>query len=200
MSDLSLESTALVLIDHQKMFFSLLEKTEKERVEFYLAILIKAAAALKLPIIITSNMEKERSSPLIKTISENAPEAFENRIMRTGVINAFGSEEFASAVKQTSCNSLIIAGFPCDVSLASAAISAANLRYNVHAVIDASGSPTALAQDLAIRRMENAGVSPTTAIAVMSELAKDASTPQGQALMNVFFGEVIFGKDRSFKA
>ncbi len=200
MDKATLESTALVLIDHQTRYFGLMEKISQERVEHYLTVLIKAADCLNLPIIVTTSGELDSSNGPISAIVKNAPQATKNRVKRFGPVNPFDDSDFSSAIENLSCDSLLMAGYPSDVALAPAATRAVELGYEVYAIMDASGSPLEFAQDLAIRRMQYAGVIPTTVMAVMMELVGDYSTEEGKALTGVFLNEVIFGDERNFKA
>ncbi|MHC5830304.1 MAG: isochorismatase family protein, partial [Nostoc sp.] len=65
-----------------------------------------------------------------------------------------------------------MAGITTDVCLVFPAISAVREGYNVQAVMDASGSPFHLSEDLARQRMHDAGVVLTTTITIIAELVK----------------------------
>lgn len=57
----------------------------------------------------------------------------------------------------TGKKNLIMAGVTADVCLIFPAIDAAKEGYGVQAVFDASGSPSDISEDLARRRMQDAG-------------------------------------------
>lgn len=84
-----------------------------------------------------------------------------------------------------------MAGVTTDVCLVFPAISMAGEGYEVQAVIDASGSPFDISEDLARRRMENAGVVLTATNTLIAELARDWSTPHGSELVQLLFREVV---------
>ncbi|MET1416702.1 isochorismatase family protein [Roseibium sp. HPY-6] len=86
---------------------------------------------------------------------------------------------------------LIMAGVTTDVCLVFPAIDAAKGGHGVQAVLDASGSPFELSEDMSRRRMEGAGVVLTATNTLFAELAKDWSTPDGQQLIQLLFTDVI---------
>ena len=54
---------------------------------------------------------------LLDVIQKAAPEAYENRIKRQGIVNAWDDPAFAQAVRNTGKNHLIVAGVTTDVCL-----------------------------------------------------------------------------------
>jgi len=78
-----------------------------------------------------------------------------------------------------------------DVCLVFPAISACREGYQVQAVIDASGSPYELSEDMSRRRMEREGVVLTATNTLMAELAQDWSRPEGGQLLGILFQEVL---------
>ena len=71
--------------------------------------------------------------------------------------------------------------------------SASNTRegFNVQAVLDASGSPFDISEEMSRRRMENEGVVLTATNTLMAELAQDWSRPEGGQLLGILFNEVL---------
>ncbi len=61
----------------------------------------------------------------------------------------------------------------------------------MQAVMDASGSPYELSEDMSRRRMQDAGVVLTATNTIIAELAQNWSTPQGQQLIQLLFTEVL---------
>ena len=78
-----------------------------------------------------------------------------------------------------------------DVCLVFPAISACREGYQVQAVIDASGSPYELSEDMSRRRMEREGVMLTATNTLMAELAQDWSRPEGGQLLGILFQEEL---------
>src|SRR6266851_1524420 len=98
---------------------------------------------------------------------------------------------FKAAVEATGRKNLIMAGVTTDVCLVFPAIDAVTEGYNVQAVMDASGSPFELSEDMSRRRMQDAGVVLTATNTMIAELAQNWGTPQGQQLIQLLFTEVL---------
>ena len=57
--------------------------------------------------------------------------------------------------------------------------------FEVQVVADAGGSPTKIADEIALRRMERAGVMLTSTNQLIAELAGSWASPEGQQLIQV---------------
>ena len=60
--------------------------------------------------------------------------------------------------------------------------------FEVQVVADAGGSPSNMADDIALRRMERGGVTLTTTNQLIAELAGSWTTPEGGQLIQVLMG------------
>jgi nicotinamidase-related amidase len=112
-------------------------------------------------------------------------------VRREGVVNAWADPAFKAAVEATGRGNLIMAGVTTDVCLVFPAIDAVAEGYQVQAVMDASGSPYVLSEDMSRQRMAAAGVTLTATNTIIAELAQDWSTPEGQQLIQLLFTDVI---------
>jgi hypothetical protein len=74
---------------------------------------------------------------------------------------------------------------------ASIPISACREGYEVQAVIDASGSPYDISEEMARRRMEREGAVLTATNTLIAELAQDWSRPEGGQLLEIMLKEVL---------
>jgi nicotinamidase-related amidase len=153
--------------------------------------LAKAARILGMPVVLTSSQEDRLQGPLISELKELLPEAFEQRVQRAGIVNAWADHKFRAAAIATGRRNLIMAGVTTDVCLVFPTISAVEEGFRVQAVLDASGSPFFQSEDFSQRRMENAGVVLTAANTVIAELAQDWSTPAGRQLIQLLFADVL---------
>ena len=124
-------------------------------------------------------------------LQEVLPEAFAARIKRFGVVNAMDDENFAAAVKATGRQNLIMAGITTDVCIVYPAITAVQQGYAVQVVVDACGSPSKIADDMALRRMERSGVMLTSTNQLIAELAQNWTTPEGGKLVEILFTDVF---------
>lgn len=180
---LKAEDAALLLIDHQVGTMGWVGSTTFDEMKKNALILAKAATILKLPTVLTSSMEDRAQGPLLSELETILPAEFKARIKRLGIVNAMDDENFAAAVKATGRKKLILAGVTNDVCTVYPALTLVGQGYDVQVVADAGGSPTKMADDIALRRMEKAGVTLTTTNQLIAELAGSWSTPEGGQLV-----------------
>lgn len=184
------QNTALLLIDHQVGTMQLIKNIDLEQAKRMSLTLAKAARILGIPTVLTSSQEDRLQGPLLPELEEILPEAFAARVKREGVVNAWTDPAFKAAVEATGRKNLIMA-VTTDVCLVFPAIDAVGEGYAVQAVMDASGSPFELSEDMSRRRMQDAGVILTATNTVIAELAQNWSTPEGQQLIQLLFTEVL---------
>ena len=185
------ENSALLLIDHQVGTMQLIKNIDKELAAKQSIALAKMAKILGMPVVITSSQEENAQGPILPEIAEILPEAYEARVKRPGVVNAWAYKEFHDAVVATGRKNLIMAGVTTDVCLIFPAIDAATEGFAVQAVMDASGSPSDLSEVFSRQRMHDAGVVLTATNTLMAEIAQDWSTPTGQQLIGLLFTDVF---------
>ncbi|WP_381798808.1 hydrolase [Streptomyces niveus] len=163
------EESIVVLIDHQAFQVANLHSHEPTMVINNAVGLAKAAKAFDVPTILTTVLE-ERGGLILQGLQDVFPE--QKPINRTWV-NTWQDERVVDAVKATGRKKLIIAGLWTEVCVAMPAIQAAGEGFDVFVVTDASGGASKEAHDMAVRRMIQAGVTPITWLAVMSEWQRD---------------------------
>jgi nicotinamidase-related amidase len=105
-------------------------------------MLAKAAKAYGMPVVLTSSQEDHLQGPIAPELQQILPEAYNNRIKRAGIVNAWADPNFSAAVRATGCKKLIMAAVTTDICLIFPAISAKQAGFDVLAVIDASGCRT----------------------------------------------------------
>jgi nicotinamidase-related amidase len=181
----SADNAALLLIDHQVGTMGWVKSIPIEELKRNALMLAKAASILKLPVVLTSSMEEHAQGPLLSELEQILPVEFASRIQRLGIVNAMDDEHFAAAVKATGRKKLIIAGVTNDVCTVYPALSLVRDGYDVQVVADGGGSPTVMADDIALRRMDKGGVTLTTTNQLIAELAGSWATPQGSQLVQV---------------
>ena len=184
-------NAAMLLIDHQIGTMSWVRSAPLDEIKKNTVVLAKAARALNMPVILTSSMEEQVQGPLMPELQVILPEAFAARIKRVGVVDAMDDENFASAVLATGRKNLIMAGITTDVCVVFPAMTAVQQGYSVQVVVDACGSPSKIADDVALRRMEKAGVTLTSTNQAIAELARKWTTPEGGKLIEILFKDVL---------
>ena len=163
------ENSVVLLIDHQPFQFTNLNSHEPTMVINNVVGLAKAAKAFDVPTILTTVIE-ERGGYLIKALQDVFPE--QKPIDRTW-INTWQDRNVVEVIEKTGRKKIIMAALWTEVCLAMPVIQALGEGYEVYIVTDASGSVSAEAHDMAVRRMIIAGAIPITWIAVASEWQRD---------------------------
>ena len=183
--------SALLLIDHQTGTMQLIKNIPLDVATRNTIALAKTAKILNIPVVLTSSQEQNLQGPLLPELEQILPDAFAARVKRAGIVNAWNDPNFVAAVKKTGRKNLIMAGVTTDVCLVFPAISAVREGFNVQAVMDASGSPFEISEEMSRRRMENEGVVLSATNTLMAELAQDWSRPEGGQLLGILFNEVL---------
>ncbi len=182
------DNAALLLIDYQVGTMQLIRNRSREQVHRNGVILATLASRLGLPVVLTSSLEDQFQGPLVPEFAELLPDAYEKRSRRLGVVDALDDPSFAAAVESTGRRNLIIAGVTTDVCLIHPSLRAVRGGYDVQVVVDASGSNTAVSEEIALRSMQQGGVRLTTMPQILSELAGDWTAPSGVAVMELLNG------------
>jgi nicotinamidase-related amidase len=184
------DNCALVLIDHQVGTLQFVHTMSPETSLQNAIMLAKAAKAYGMPVVLTTSQEDHPQGPTAPALQEALPEAYKNRVKRTGIVNAWADPNFSAAVRATGRKKLIMAAVTTDICLIFPAISAVQEGFEVLAVLDASGSSFDVQEELARRRMATAGVMLTTTNTAIAELVQDWSTPQGSQLIQLLMATV----------
>lgn len=163
------EESVLVLIDHQPFQFANLHSHEPTMIANNVVGLAKLAKVFDVPTVLTTVIE-ERGGHLIKALQDVFPD--QKPINRT-LINTWEDRRVVEAVERTGRKKLILAGLWTEICVAMPAIQAAGEGYDVFAVTDASGGVSTEAHEMAVRRMEQAGVTPITWMAVSGDWQRD---------------------------
>ncbi len=179
------------IIDHQVGTMKLIQNIPLEVAKRNTLALAKTAKILNLPTILTSSQENNVQGSLMPELADILPEAYQARVQRAGIVNAWTDNNFKAAVEATGRKNLIMAGVTTDVCLVFPSISAVEEGYKVQAVMDASGSPYEISEQMSRQRMEKAGVVLTATNTVMAELAQDWSSEAASQLISILFQDVL---------
>ncbi|MGW3783514.1 isochorismatase family protein [Micromonospora chokoriensis] len=179
MTNLKAQDSALILIDHQVISMGFIKTQSPEVAKLNSITLVKAAKVLGMPNVWTSSTEDDNKDWWMPGLEEINPEAYANRIKRTGIVDSWDDPEFVRAVEAAGRRTLIMAGTTNDGCLVYTALSAKEAGYEVYAVLDAGGSVFQHSEEIARLRMIQAGVNLITTAAVLGELARDWATPHG---------------------
>ena len=179
------ENAAMLLIDHQIGTMGWTHSHDINLVKQNAIKLAKIAAALKLPVLLTVSMEDNVQGPLIPELEQILPEAYAARVKRPGIVNAMHHEGFNKAVKALGRKKLFVAGITTEICVTFPVLQMLDEGYEVQVSADASASYTRYGDELALARMRHAGAIITTVDQIISELAIDWTSPNGQKLMGI---------------
>ena len=176
--------TVFLLLDHQTGLFQTVKDISINELRANTALISQLAALLKIPVITSASEPNGPNGPLMPEIHQFAPHAV--YVPRKGEVNAWDNEDFVKAVRGTGRKTLVIAGVWTSVCVMFPALDAKAAGYKVYAVIDASGDPSQLASSTTLARFAQAGVIPTTANAVLSEMHRTWNRPEAAELAKLY--------------
>lgn len=187
----TVENTAMLLIDHQQGTLKLARSLPQGEIIKNTRALARTAIETGMPLVLTSSMEDHFQGLLLDDLQKIASDAYEKRVKRPGVVDCWEYDEYRKAVLATGRQKLIMAGLTNDVCIVYPAISAVEDGFEVQVVVDAGGSPTTLADETSLRRMEHHGVTLTSTNQVMAELANSWSEGTGQTIQTIMYQEIL---------
>lgn len=176
--------TVILLLDHQAGLFQTVKDISIAELRANTTLIAKVAALLKIPVITTASEPNGPNGPLMPEIHESAPHAV--YVPRKGEVNAWDNEDFVRTVRATGRKTLIMAGVWTSVCVMFPALDAKAAGFKVYAVIDASGDPSELASRTTLARLAQAGVIPTSANAVLSEMHRTWNRPEAAELAKLY--------------
>jgi nicotinamidase-related amidase len=176
------DNAAMLLIDHQIGTMAWTHSHDINLVKTNAVKLARIAKAVSMPVVLTASMEDQVQGPLLPELTQILPEAFAQRVKRPGIINAMHHQGFNKAVKATGRQRLFVAGITTEVCVLFPVLQMLEEGYEVQVSADASASWSKYGDDLALRRMENAGAAITTVDQIIAELAIDWTSPNGHKL------------------
>ena len=180
-NELTLENSALCLIDHQPWVAFPIQSISPEHLGNNVLALAKTAKALGVPTVLSTINGKSGplQDPLFQGLSALWPDV--EPIDRTNT-NAWSDPAFVEAVTATGRKKLVMAGLWTEVCLAQTALSAMKAGFEVYFVADASGGLSPEAHERACQRMIQAGAHPMSWFAVAAEWSPDNTAPEYQRM------------------
>jgi nicotinamidase-related amidase len=176
--------TLVLLLDHQTGLFQTVKDIGITELRANTTLLAKLATMHDIPVITSASEPNGPNGPLMPEIQQAAPHAI--YVPRNGEVNAWDSQEFVDAVRKTGRKTLVIAGVWTSVCVMFPALDANAAGYKVYAVMDASGDPSERASRTTLARFAQAGVIPTTANAVLSEIHRTWNRPDADEIAKLY--------------
>jgi len=173
---INLEDTLFCLIDVQEKLFP--HMRNKKKLLKTLPILIKGLKTLKAPIIVNEQYKKgigETIPILQELVSEYT--AYEKT-----TFSGCKTTEILTALKTSGKKNIIVAGIETHVCVLQTCIDLLENGFNVILVTDCCGSRKQQDHKMAIKRLIQAGVIPTTYESILFELTVDSKNPHFKAI------------------
>ena len=176
--------TVFLLLDHQSGLFQNVKDITVAELRANTTMLAKLAALMKLPLITTASEPNGPNGPLMPEIHESAPHAV--FVPRRGEVNAWDNQLFVKTVRETGKKTLIMAGVWTSVCVMFPALDAKAAGFKVYAVIDASGDPSEMVSRTTVARFIQAGITPTSANAVLCEVHRTWNRPEAAEIAKLY--------------
>ena len=168
--------SALVLIDFQEKLFPHVH--EYRRVLARVDLLLSAAKILQIPLLMTEQYPKGLGRT-IEEIRKALPQIQPLEKMDFSCYAAPGFKERLSALKR---DQVVLAGIETHICLAQTALELASSGEKVFVVADAASSRRPLDAKMALKRLDQSGLTVTTAEAVVFEWLRRAGTEEFKAI------------------
>jgi nicotinamidase-related amidase len=161
---------ALLLIDQQAGLAFGVGSEDRQILLNNAVALARTARAFGIPIVASTSASKVYSGPMMPALHAAIPDVvpIERRNM-----NIWEDDHVRGAVEATGRNRLVIAGLLTEACVTFGALSALASGFEVFVVGDACGGITPASHDLALRRMQAAGVVMTSWVQVLLEFQRD---------------------------
>ena len=163
-------NSVVVFIDFQPQMTFGVASIDRQTLFNNVMLLAKAARIFKVPTILTTAETKSFSGNMWPQLLDIFPK---NAVIERTSMNSWDDLKFVEAVAATGRKKLIMAALWTEVCLAFPALEAIKAGYEVYAVEDASGGTSLTAHNAAMRRVEQAGAVPMTALQVLLEYQRD---------------------------
>jgi len=164
------EQCALIFVDQQAGLAFGVGSDDRQVLLNNAIALAKTAKVFALPVVASTSATKVYSGPMMPALQRAMPEvsAIDRRNM-----NAWEDDGVREAIIRTGRKRLLVSGLLTEACVSFLALSAASDGYEVFVVGDACGGLTPRSHELALQRMQSAGIHMTSWIQVLLELQRD---------------------------
>lgn len=180
-NSLDADKSVLLLVDFQRRMYHGVESGDRTLLKNNVIALAKGAKILGVPTILSS-IGSESNGAFLPEITELFPG--QKVIERDDLtFDSFTNREVEAAIKKTGRKQLVMSGLWTSICFANTALHGLRSGYDVFGVMDTAGSESKDAHDIAVHRMIQAGIVPTTWQQVVFEWMKDWNNPKAQQLI-----------------
>ena len=183
-NELTIENSAVVLIDHQPAIAMISPSLRAEVLVNNVTGLASAAKTLGVPTVLTTvgATGGPLADPIFKELAEVFPDVTP---IDRDTTHAWSNPEVRAAIEATGRKKLVMAGVATEVCLSQSVLAALKDGFDVYFVSDCSSGTTQEAHDDAKARMIAAGAKPINWLAVLSEWTPSVTSPERVSLTGI---------------
>ncbi len=170
---LSRERSALVIVDMQEPFLSLIKV--RDLIEHNIAFLLKVANSLNIPVLATLQ-NRERLGEVVPTLQALLPE--QTAPVDKLCFSCLGAEPFAKALQGIGRQQVVLTGIEAHICILQTALDLLKAGYQVHVPYDAVASRRKPDWKYALLRLQYAGTIVTSVESVTYEWLYQAGTDE----------------------
>jgi len=164
------QDSAIVFIDHQPQMLFGVANCDRANLVNNVTLLAKVAKEFRVPAVLTAVETESFSGYLWPQLLDVFPG---QEVIERSSMNSWDDAGFRKAIEATGRKNIILTGLWTEVCVTWPAIQMAAEGYNVYVVEDCCGATSTAAQDAALSRMVQAGVSRLTTVAALLEWQRD---------------------------
>ena len=164
------QDSAIVFIDHQPQMLFGVANIERSLLVNNVTLLAKVAKEFGVPAVLTAVETESFSGYIWPHILDVFPG---QEVIERSSMNSWDDAGFRKAIEATGRKNIILTGLWTEVCVTWPAIQMTAEGYNVYVVEDCCGATSTAAQDAALSRMVQAGVSRLTTVAALLEWQRD---------------------------
>ena len=164
------QDSAIVFIDHQPQMLFGVANVDRSLLINNVTLLAKVAKEFGVPVVLTAVETESFSGYLWPQLLDVFPG---QDVIERSSMNSWDDPAFRKAIEATGRKNIILTGLWTEVCVTWPAIQMAGEGYNVYVVEDCCGATSIAAQDAALSRMVQAGVSRLTTVAGLLEWQRD---------------------------
>lgn len=179
---LSRDNCTVVLVDFLTGFLPGVKTIPHDLLEKNAEALARVSAIFNLPTIMLGDEGGFRGT-FFNGVTANADHAI--RIERHSV-SAWDEPRFRTEIERIGRKKAVVGGISIDICTLHLTLDLLAAGYEVHVVVDVSGSDTLLNEQAAMMRMMQAGAVMTSWGSVASEIMGDWDTPEGPAIGQLY--------------
>ena len=170
------DDCVLLVVDVQQRLVETI--AEHQTVVHNIVALIRAAAVLKVPVLVTEQENLGETVPEIRTL-------LTGDATRKLSFSSCGNLDFMTKLNTTRRKTVIVCGIETHICILQTVLDLLQNRRRVLVVNDATSSHAVIDRETAIRRLEKAGAEITTSEAMIYELTERAGTEEFRNILQI---------------